>query len=281
MERTPPKKLFYDIEVFKHDSLLLICDENLNIVHKSWENHFSCRTLVRENTLVGYNNYYYDDLILTAMLRNWTQSEIKELNDIIIHEKDVQERKKKIPKVSNIIRSLDCFQQIDVSMPSLKLIQANMGINIHETPISFDREEPLTIEERSLIESYCLNDIRSTIQVYNMRKTYFETKKYLVQMANYPDKQQMSRWNTTSISAQIVNPSGQRTFWKNVSFGDFDASILDEYITEDIHKLWTGEIKKVITYDYDNKVEWGIGGLHATIGKGDWNDCIHLDIALT
>ena len=43
--------------------------------------------------------------------------------------------------------SLDCFQQIDVSRPSLKKIEGNMGRMILESSVPFTINRPLTHEE--------------------------------------------------------------------------------------------------------------------------------------
>ena len=56
------------------------------------------------------------------MLNLRTPQQIKWLNDRIIASEEIPAFVKKAS-----FKSLDCFQQIDVSMPSLKKIEGNMG----------------------------------------------------------------------------------------------------------------------------------------------------------
>lgn len=62
--------LFYDIEVYKHDSFVVFLDiEGEHVASFHVDDGFEgMRKLVKDNVLVGYNNYYYDDFILTQML---------------------------------------------------------------------------------------------------------------------------------------------------------------------------------------------------------------------
>lgn len=280
--------LFYDIECFKNDALVIICDKNMNIVFKEWNNFDNLRVLVREHCqkgfLIGYNNYFYDDYVLTAMMINWEQFRLKELNDWIIS------GNKPHIKISPFIRSLDCFQQIDPSRPSLKYIQANMGINIHETTVSFDIDRPLNQEEKELTELYCLNDIRTTIEIFDMRYQYFESKFALLDLVKEP-KPNMYRWNTTTISANIVNPNNNISKWNKLYFGNrlYDDLTFAQYfkdtITQDMLHLWNGTLKSkkktVTTENFNNKIDWGKGGLHGVTKKKQkrFDNCYHLDVA--
>ena len=106
--------LFYDIEVFSHDAFVVFKDINKKLKRVFHNNFVHLAEFIEGKTLVGYNNYHYDDKILTYMLDLKTVQQIKTLNDAIISGEDVRFVGK--PK----FKSLDCFQQIDVSRPSLK-----------------------------------------------------------------------------------------------------------------------------------------------------------------
>ena len=188
--------VFYDIEVFRWDSLVILKDINNKILGIFW-NDISRRDaemsggkyldfptgfegiepIVKDKILVGYNNYHYDDLILTYM-RNGVRARcdlIYGLNNTIIsgHNSGVKAD----------FKSLDTMQQIDISVPSLKLIEGNMGKNIKETDVAFTIDRPLTPEERKLTEEYCSVDVENTIEVYKLRKkSYFDVKESLVKM---------------------------------------------------------------------------------------------------
>ena len=109
--------LFYDIEVFKYDSLVVFKDIKNNVIAKLWNsqnedfaepNGFEAVPgIIKDKTLVGYNNYGYDDYVLTVMLKGFPQKYIKSMNDNIIQGKGPN-----VP-VSNLIHSIDTMQQID------------------------------------------------------------------------------------------------------------------------------------------------------------------------
>lgn len=51
-----------------------------------------------------------------------------------------------------------------------------MGMNIIETPISFDLDRPLTDTELMEVIKYCIHDVETTKKVFQYRKDYFESK---------------------------------------------------------------------------------------------------------
>ncbi|MGK9347534.1 hypothetical protein, partial [Melissococcus plutonius] len=159
--------LFYDIEVFKEDSLVVFKNlkkETVKIFHNNFDGILE---LITDKILIGYNNYGYDDVILTAMIEHWTPYQIKQLNDRIIGGERVK-------KVHPSIQSLDCFQQIDVAKPSLKKIEGNFGKSIIESKIDFTIDRKLTPEELKETIDYCSYDVDTTIDVFKLRqKDYF------------------------------------------------------------------------------------------------------------
>ena len=89
--------LFYDIEVFAFDSLVVFMDITGREEAHFWNNRDrqcvedpsgfdGIRGVITGRVLVGYNNYSYDDHILTAMLnpaRNMSHI-LKAINNTII-----------------------------------------------------------------------------------------------------------------------------------------------------------------------------------------------------
>jgi hypothetical protein len=60
--------LFYDIEVFSHNAFVVFKDINKNLKRVFHNNFVQLSQFIDGKTLVGFNNYYYDDKILTYML---------------------------------------------------------------------------------------------------------------------------------------------------------------------------------------------------------------------
>jgi hypothetical protein len=250
--------LFYDIEVFKEDSLVVFknIDKTIaGIFHNDFEGIYA---LIKDKTLVGYNNYFYDDFILTAMLDQWTPYQIKELNDKIIS----GERQK---HVHRIIKSIDCFQQIDVARPSLKKIEANMGMSIVESEIDFTIDRKLTEEELESTIFYCSHDVDATIEIYKQRESqYFKPKEMLLEMLDNPHKKAY-RWNTTTIASNVLVQK-RLPMWSDIRLGEYnkngDYEMLD-IVPPEVVQLWrTKEKGKYKHEEFGCKIEFGFGGLH-------------------
>ena len=213
--------LFYDIEVMEYDALVVFMDINKNEVAHFWNNRDrkvqeepsgfeGIVELINGKTLVGYNNYSYDDNILTLMMNQSTSlvEILKANNDRIVRGEGFSGKK------SPLIRSIDTMQQIDVSHPSLKQIEGNMGMSIVESSVDFNIGRPLTDAERDEMLYYCRHDVMATVDVYKLRqKSYFEVKDGLVAMLPEDDREKAMRWNTTTLSANILLSGNEMEAW--------------------------------------------------------------------
>ena len=276
--------LFYDIEVTAFDSLVVFLNRNKEEVAHFWNNRDRKTTedpsgfedipdLIRDKTLVGYNNYFYDDNILTVMMNfatSWPDF-IKATNDRIISGERFSGRK------SPLIRSLDTMQQIDVSHPSLKQIEGNMGISIVESSVDFNIGRPLTDAEREEMLFYCQHDVAATVDIYNLReKSYFDTKESLLTMMPEDKRTSAARWNTTTLSANILlGDTGlvawekhgvPAKYWRNVE--EIPSTVWDmwEDITGSMEAV-TGKGRSVKMKAYGCTFVFGLGGLHGAPDK--------------
>lgn len=276
--------LFYDIEVTAFDSLVVFLNRNKEEVAHFWNNRDRKTTedpsgfedipnLIRDKTLVGYNNYFYDDNILTVMMNSATSMPnfIKATNDKIISGERFSGRK------SPLIRSLDTMQQIDVSHPSLKQIEGNMGISIVESSVDFNIGRPLTDAEREEMLFYCRHDVAATVDIYNLReKSYFDTKESLLTMMPEDKRTSAARWNTTTLSANILlGDTGlvawekhgvPAKYWRNVE--EIPSAVWDmwEDITGSMEAV-TGKGRSVKIKAYGCTFVFGLGGLHGAPDK--------------
>ncbi|WP_246516505.1 hypothetical protein [Salicibibacter cibarius] len=191
-------------------------------------------------------------MILYEMTKNVPQSKIKKTNDDIIG--GDRKRTNQLP-----CKTYDCFQQIDVSRPSLKKIEANMGRAIYESQIPFDIDRKLTDEELEETLNYCAYDVEQTIDVYKQRvNSYFKPKEYLVSMLDKSFPDNAYKWNTTTISSNIlVDKSLTKWAWLEVP-----EHILNLAPAEVVDMWKTKDKGKKVTHEFDNKIEWGFGGLH-------------------
>lgn len=257
--------LFYDIESFKEDALVVLKDiqnKVVGIFHNDFEGMYE---VIQGKTLVGFNNYFYDDPMLEKMLACWTPQQLKEQNDRLISGQKV-----KIYRLGNEIITLDCFQQADVSKPSLKKIEANMGANIYESLIDFNIDRKLTEEELEETIQYCSYDVQMTIEIFKKRlKDYFEPKLNIIAMLDESIQRRAIRWNTTTISANLVTNGKPLQQWSDVRLGEYDEAgeyDMFELVPGPVKAFWkenaTKDKGKYVHEEFGCKIEFGFGGLH-------------------
>lgn len=283
--------LFFDIEVFKFDSLVVFKNYDKETVAHFWNGEFEgIDDVIKDKILVGYNNYSYDDYVLECMRRNRPQSEIKRLNDDIIENSLDFFSPLTLPK--NYI-SLDCMQQLGPggkrAQPSLKRIEANLGKSIIETQVDFNIDRPLTEEERVSTLKYCEYDVESTIDIFKLRyKSYFFPKFNVISMLDESIQQNALRWNTTTIAANVLTDKKIRGYahhellphkpdvniddsllYKDIEELEQEELNLYRKVPEDVVDVWGGNVvvngksKKKITHDaFGCTFEFGFGGLH-------------------
>lgn len=294
--------LFYDIEVFKYDALVVFKDIEKNIVAEFWINRnkvdcikgFPRRTLqgaVEGKTLVGYNNHNYDDYVLSEMLSfTPTNAGIKRVNDNIISGLE--------PGVDLKVQdTLDCFRQINVSHPSLKKIEANLGLNIEETSVPFTIDRELTEKEKEQTVFYCESDVDATIDIFKLRwGTYFVPKQSVVDLLPEGDgrREYAKRWNTTTLTAHVLlgdrYKADSRPFWTNYYLGEKQDEILEKVPDPDILKMWNednpakgdaeSKDKHISIKDLGCSIEFGFGGLHGVNARDrEFRNVKLLDVA--
>lgn len=279
--------LFYDVEVFRYDALIVFKDIDNHEVAHFWNNRDrvgaqrpddipsgfeGVAELVAANTLVGYNNFGYDDYILSMMMNSAIArvDYIKSQNDKIISGANAT------IKVNEIIDSIDVMQQISVSRPSLKQIEGNMGRSIIESSIPFDIDAPLTDEQRDEVLEYCRYDVENTIEVYKLRiKSYFDTKTSLIGMLPEEKQTRAQRWNTTTISSMILLGNSKSSWWTKYR-------VPEQYwrnvpgIPDKVWEMWeTSELQENVNGKglsekftaFGCEIVMGLGGLHGAPPK--------------
>jgi len=291
--------LFYDIEVFKYDSLVVFKNIENVIIGFYWNNRDrktqeepsgfeGLSDTIRDKTLVGYNNYHYDDAILSLMLNDATNLQyiLKANNDRIIGGDGFA------GTISPLIDSLDTMQQIDISHPSLKQIEGNMGSSIVESEIDFTVDHPLSDVERDKTLSYCSNDVGAVIPIYKLRqKDYFDVKFPLIDMLPEEQRKKAVKWNTTTIAANILTNGNAMHWWDSSYVQKCLAGIWRnvEGIPSDVWDMWDeltsspeatmGKGRSKTLKVFGCTVVFGIGGIHGAPSKPlRTGRCKHKDV---
>lgn len=272
--------LFYDIEVFTHDAFVVFKDIDKNEIAVFHNEFTGINEVIRNKVLVGYNNHFYDDKILNLMQTNVPVPAIKRANDDLIG------NRRKLSTIDQL--TIDCFQQVHVSRPSLKRVEGNAGKMILESEIDFNIDRPLTQDEYQESLNYCRYDVDTTIDIYKKRKSsYFLPKWSLLDQMNGFGQH---KWNTTTLSANMLTQGSKLKDWHifkldknaNSKNGEYNQRLLS-LVPEPVQDLWLTKDKGSVTVeDFGCSIEFGFGGLHGVSKKHKENEDVKLlDVALT
>ena len=140
--------------------------EDYRVIHNNSEElkAYVDKLINDRSILVGFNNYYYDDVVLGGVLLGKDPYEISK--KLIAGER--------VNHKLNLI-TLDVMQELPLGV-GLKSSQANLGMSIVETPIDFNLDRPLTKDELELLIGYCKNDVKDTELLFKIREDYFKAK---------------------------------------------------------------------------------------------------------
>ena len=263
---------FYDVEVFKHDWLVVFeKDGQVTRIHNDSEGLQAFLSTI--NILVGYNNYAYDDKIIAAILRGISPYETS---------KKIIDGKRFNLRLQNPI-TLDVMQEIRLGL-SLKEAQANMKENIIETPIDFDLDRPLTKRELERVFQYCENDVRTTKELFYKRESYFISKFEIVKEFKLPAT--AIKKTRANLSSEVLSakPSTDKhrlklTYDRRLPLDELPKSIIEFYenIQEDFKngKTFQELEKEKLTYTLHSVPHvFGFGGLHGALenytGEGNY-----------
>ena len=187
--------LLYDFEVFKHDTLLGVLNEETGEVTQLWDIN-EIKSFIKknlENIWVGYNSAHYDHILLHGILSDklTTEDKVFACSNSIIHAQDYD-----IP-VFNVLGKYnitDFYQSPilsydvmgDGSFFSLKQLEGFIGMSIVESVVPFDIDRKLTKEERDEVAKYNRADLYGTLERFKQRKNTFKTKMLLVKEFRLP-----------------------------------------------------------------------------------------------
>ena len=260
MIRPMEETLFYDIEVFKEDYILVFKRYDKSVHSILVNTTEGLHRIVNEYQLIGYNNYSYDDVIVGKMLAGAvTPMQVKIENDKIFDET----RKREF--APHNIDSLDCFRQLTGGV-ALKKVQMNLGENIHECPIDFTIDRKLTEDELQLAIEYCCSDVDSTIDVFNLinkSRDSFYIKGALDELTG--------GWKKSSIGTNLSKFFGSiEKWWKPKIDENINELLPDElrYHFAKLTKPSTTPEEAQLTLDiWGNELEIGSGGAHSVHPK--------------
>ena len=258
---------FYDFEVFKHDWLVVF--KTASRVYKIHNDRDKLKKILKNfSLLIGFNNHNYDDYILAELLRDKVVTEVYDLSQSIVIDKIK-------PKIRLNFPTIDVMQEMKQGV-GLKEIEANLKLNIHETPVNFNLKRKLFDHEIEKTFRYCENDVKVTETIFNLRSDYFQSKFEIIQEFGLDN---MCIKNTRAILASKVlkckkinlpNDRLNLTYDKRLDLDKIPEIIRNFYI--DIEKKFNAggnfeELEKEqLEYNLNGVPHFfGFGGLHGAV----------------
>ena len=272
----------YDIEVLKYDWIMVFKEgDNYRVIHNNKKElqEYITKLNNEKSILVGFNNYHYDDIIVAGTLLGQNPYEMSK--------KLISGGK--IKYKLNLI-TLDVMQELPLGC-GLKSSEANMGMDIVETPIDFDLNRKLTKDELDMLIGYCKNDVASTEELFKKRQDYFQAKFEIVNEFNLPVpcvKNTRAVLSSKVLKCNRTDPPHDRLHI------EYDSNINWDIIPKEI-----AEFFKKCEYDYrcgmdykdieKRKLKYNLagvphvyafGGLHGAIEKYNASgNFLHIDVS--
>lgn len=265
----------FDIEVFKYDWVVIFKKQNKEdwyVFHNDYLEINSFITQNKDEIFGGFNNKHYDNYILKAIVNDLTPEEVKGINDYIIKESGNGWEHPLLQKTKLNINTCDIRDDMQEGL-SLKSIEAHLGMAVVESSVDFNIDRPLTNEELQETIKYCKYDITATERLFDLRKTYLETKETLGTMCGMSKEESLSYTNAKLVAKYLQATRQEHTdrrvyeYPKNLKVDlipleirKFFESITDKRISEE--ELFKRKLEIVIG---DCPCVYGWGGVHGSL----------------
>lgn len=234
-----------------------------------------------KSILVGFNNYHYDDIIVAGVLLGKNPYEISKK---IINNENVNYK-------LNLI-TLDVMQELPLGC-GLKSSEANLGMDIVETPIDFNLDRKLTQKELDMVIGYCKNDVSSTELLFNAkdRNDYLSAKFEIVSEFGLPIQ---CVKNTRAVLASKVLKCVDKELPRDRLHIDYDPHINWELIPKEVKDFFSkceydyrcgGDYKEIESRKLKLMVAgvphvYAFGGIHGAIEKYNASgNFLHIDVS--
>ena len=272
----------YDMEVLKKDWIIVFKEaDDYQVIHNNKEQlkAYVNKLIEDKSILVGFNNYYYDDIVLAGLLLDQDPYEISKK---LISGKRVNYR-------LNLI-TLDVMQELPPGV-GLKSSQANLGMSIVETPIDFNLDRSCTKKELDLLIGYCKNDVKDTEMLFKKRQDYFQAKFEIVNEFNLP-VQNVKK--TRAILSSKVLKCQKVSIPRDRLHIDYDPRIDWTIIPKEVTDFFKqceydyrcgGDYKEIESRKLKLNVAnvphvYAFGGIHGAIEKyNDSGSFLHIDVS--
>lgn len=247
--------LFYDFEVFKYDWLVVIADTSTNQFNVIINDPQLLVDFVDKNkdVWVGYNSNHYDQWIVSGIMKGRNAFEVSQK---LIRDKISGWKQGLKPQIIN-------YDTMTDKSKSLKQLEGYMGVDIHECPIPWNIQRPLTKEEIDQVIEYCKSDVMNTMRVFLENKSSFDALYGLIKEYDLP-LHYLSR-TEAQLSAIILGAD------KKDHYDEMDITVIDTLKIEKYKHIVDWYHKKLFYVEqYNTHIMgvhhvFGIGGVHGAI----------------
>lgn len=255
--------------------------EDYRVIHNNVEElkEYVDRLSKSKSILVGFNNYYYDDVVVAGVLLG----------------KDPYEISKKLISGTRVnyklnLITLDVMQELPLGV-GLKSSQANLGMSIVETPIDFNLNRRLTNDELELLIGYCKNDVKDTEMLFKMRQDYFQAKFEIVSEFGLPVncvKNTRAVLSSKVLKCQKVKIPNDRLhidYDPNINWDIIPSEVRDFFKQCEYDYRCGGDYKEIESRKLKLDVAgvphvYAFGGIHGAIEKYNASGSfLHIDVS--
>lgn len=223
-------------------------------------NLYELRRLVMKHLLIGFNNKWYDDYIIQAMLDGKSAEEVNELSVRIIESPIPAYRFEDKPKA--VFGTFDILSVINKKDVSLKQLAAMMGLPVKETEIDFNLKRPLTPEE--LVSTLKYNTIDTTVTKHVFLNPVifggFTQHKAMINIY-LPGKDWAISQSDADLAVRALTDNGRL---KVEMKEKFDWMLNGHYVLDFIPEQWKNAL-----LNYAKDVEAGVQKYKAAVSSGE------------
>ena len=281
------KMRFFDFEVFPHWWLCVFGDmtdgpittdvkNTFKVVHSDMPNarDILVSLLKEEGVCVcGYNIKHYDLIIANAIYQGLKPEEVKIINDIIIDPSMAYATKEHLRLSSMTKRKFNTVYEdlMDDNSGTLKELEANLGLNILESSVDFNKED-LTQEDKDEVILYCKQDVYATMKYFELIVIYYTNNKENISKAFNIDKSLMYKSTNATLVSYVLNAS--RTQFSDEDRKDIVLPTkIKEYCYDNLpHNVIEKILNDTKSFDttlFNNIASFGNGGVHSILNMYD------------
>ena len=170
MSQTANKTVVWDLEIYPNYLLFCFFETSSN-TYKTFEYYESRaaqdtsdleKYIADINTAIGFNQLYYDNLMLQEFIKTRSVAKCKKFSD-----KTIEGKARKYEPTTHFPVEIDLLQIMD-RKGGLKIFQARMGLN--EIVIDDDFNKTITKKNVDQVLKYCKHDVYATYELYKQKE---------------------------------------------------------------------------------------------------------------